>query len=540
LAQVRAQVQTLLAEAGVAPTARLEVDALSGLGMEALREHLLKLAQAGALPRDASQGFRLSVDRVFSLDGVGTVCTGSVQTGEVAVGDEVLLVPAAGAQPPKRARVRSLHAQNQAAAKAMAGQRCAMGLAVVNHHEIHSGQSWVAPELAFSSSRWDLLLRLWPAQTKGLRTGTVVHVHAGAATCMASVAVLGRAAEPIDVLQPGEQAWVQLVLHQSMVGFAGDRVVLRDASASRTVAGGVLIDPMAPPRYRRSPARLSALAALGQPDPAARLQALLSVSPQGLNVSAWLQAQGLGLRARQALVEGWGSVLHTGRSDAPPDADDALWAMSGIHALACRDKALRALAEHHRQYPDEMGPDLARLRRATAPRLAASLWAALVGQWRGQGLVEQRGAWVHLPEHGVALSAVDQRVAQKVAAPMQTAGFDGAWVRDLARDAQESETLMRTALSRLAQRGEVFQVVRDLFYSHASMKKLATLLRKAAGRGDPVGEVKAAQFRDLTGLGRKRAIQLLEYFDRVGLLRRVGECHRLRAESTLFMDGEGA
>jgi len=544
VAQVRLQVQALLAEAGVAPTACLEVDALSGTGLEALRAHLLGLPRCGDSAHDAAQGFRLSVDRVFSLDGTGTVCTGTVQAGVVALGDELALMPPPAGQSSRRARVRSLHAQNQAVPQARIGQRCALALAGVDQHEVRRGQSWVAPELAFSSARWDARLRLWPAEAKGLRSGTAVHVHVGAASCMASVAVLGREAEPLDVLAPGEQAWVQLVLHQAMAGFAGDAVVLRDASASRTLAGGVLLDPMAPPRYRRSAARLGALAALDLPDAPARLQALLAASPLGLNLSAWMQAQGLGLYARPALADGLGGLLRTGHCDAMPDADDALWAIADMHAQACRELALQRLAEHHRQYPDETGPDLARLRRATAPRLAAPLWQALVALWREQGWLQAQGAWVRLPAHGVQLSKVDQRVAQKIAVPLQAAGFEGAWVRDLARDAREPETLMRTALARLAQQGEVFQVVRDLFYSQATMAALAKRVREVAltgeAAGDATGEVKAAQFRDATGLGRKRAIQVLEYFDRAGLLRRVGERHQLRAESRLFVDGEGA
>ncbi|HEX2010801.1 MAG TPA: SelB C-terminal domain-containing protein, partial [Roseateles sp.] len=130
--------------------------------------------------------------------------------------------------------------------------------------------------------------------------------------------------------------------------------------------------------------------------------------------------------------------------------------------------------------------------------------------------------------------ASEQRIAQKVAPLLQLAGSEGAWARDLARDSAEGEALMRTTLARLAQQGEVHQVVKDLYYDLAQMRTLAGIARRLARQGE--GQVQAADFRDATGLGRKRAIQLLEYFDRVGLLRRVGDVHRLRGESALFLD----
>ena len=140
---------------------------------------------------------------------------------------------------------------------------------------------------------------------------------------------------------------------------------------------------------------------------------------------------------------------------------------------------------------------------------------------------------MRLPAHATNLSATEERLAQKVAPALAASGFEGNWVRDLARDVCESEALMRTSLSRLAGRGELHQVVADLFFAPATIGRLAAIARSIA---DEQGMVTAARFRDATGLGRKRSIQLLEYFDRIGLLRRVGDGHRLRADTLLFTE----
>ncbi len=141
---------------------------------------------------------------------------------------------------------------------------------------------------------------------------------------------------------------------------------------------------------------------------------------------------------------------------------------------------------------------------------------------------------MHLPAHGVQLSATEQRIAQKAAPRLAAAGAEGAWARDLAKDCGEPEPLMRATLARLAQQGDLHQVVKDLYVDTATMSALAATVRRLAAEQ---GHVAAAAFRDATGLGRKRAIQLLEHFDRVGLLRRVGDEHRLRPDSALFAEG---
>ncbi|UDF34796.1 UNVERIFIED_ORG: selenocysteine-specific translation elongation factor [Shinella sp. XGS7] len=517
LAALRGEIAALLAGSGLAGAPVFEVSAPTGQGLAALREHLLAAARAHAAARQGAaergQAFRLAIDRAFSLDGVGTVVTGTVHAGHTRLGEELALAPDSRA---RRARVRSLHAQNQAVEAAQAGQRCAVNLAGLAKDEIERGQWLCEPAVALATERLDARLRLWPGEAKALRSGTPVHVHLGARAVLGSVALLEG-----DQLQPGAEALVQLVLREPVGAWRGDRVVLRDASASRTLAGGVVLDPFAPTRYRRTPERLAELAALQAPEPAQRLQTLLQAAPLGLDLARFARAEGL---RREALPE----IVAALRVEE----GEAAWALSEAGAAQITDKLLAALRDFHARQPDELGPEAARLRRLTSPRLPEPLWRGLLARLREQGVLALRGAFVHLPEHGVRLSAAEQRIAQKVAPQLAQAGFEGAWARDLARDSAEPEALMRTTLARLAQQGEVHQVVKDLYYDLGHMRRLAATAREIAAHSE--GQVLAAAFRDATGLGRKRAIQILEYFDRVGLLRRVGDVHKLRSESTLF------
>ena len=508
---VREQTRALLAGTTLESAPVLAVSAHTGAGIDDLRALLFVAAgaeQASAEAGSDSKALRLAIDRAFTLQGTGTVVTGTIHAGSVGVGDELAIVPGT-----LRARVRSLHAQNQAVARAHAGQRCAVALSGLARDEVTRGQWLTAPAVALASERLDLRLTLWPGEAQALRSGTRVQAHLGAAHVNATVALLDS-----DALAPGATALAQLLLQAPVGAWHGERVLLRDAAASRTLAGGRVLDPLAPARYRRTPQRLAELSALGLPSAAERLTALLAVAPHGVDLKRFAAAQGLAHPPDHALP-------------APALVQDGL-ALGADQAHTLAAAALAALQRFHDQQPDELGPDSARLRRLSAPRLPAPLWQGLLARLATEGQLVLHGAVVHLPSHGAQLSATEARIAQKVAPALVQAGFQGAWARDLARDAAEPEPLVRTTLARLARRGELHQIVKDLYYPPDTLQRLAALARQVGAAHQ--GIVRAADFRDATDLGRKRAIQILEYFDRIGFTRRIGDEHRLRTDCALF------
>lgn len=458
------------------------------------------------------QAFRLAIDRSFTLGGTGTVVTGTVHHGSVRVGDTLMLVPSM--QP---ARVRSLHAQNQPVQQAHAGQRCAIALAGVDKDAIHRGDWVVDSAVALTTDRFDATLTLWKDEARPLRSGARVQVHLGAVSVAGTVALLDA-----EQLPPGGTATVQIITRTPIGAWHGDRVVLRDASATRTIAGGQVLDPRAPVRYRRTPQRLACLEAMQHEHIADRLSGILEINPNGVDISDFARMQGVighpAIPAR-ALEKQDG---HAHWVLAPSMTQQALAHIAGV------------LATYHEQSPDELGPVNSRLRRLAYPRMPDALWLAVLDHAQQQGVLVQQGAYVHLPEHGVRLSATEERIAQKALPHLQQAGAEGAWARDLAKLTAEPEPLLRATLARLARRGELHQVVKDLYYAGDIMRDLAHTVRRLAAAQQ--GQLQAADFRDATGLGRKRAIQILEYFDRIGLLRRVGDVHKLRVDCPLFRE----
>ncbi|HMM51096.1 MAG TPA: selenocysteine-specific translation elongation factor [Burkholderiaceae bacterium] len=511
--QVCAQVRALLRATPLQDVPILPVSAHTGEGIDALRA-LLYAAAAEPVALAANRAFRLAIDRVFVLGGTGVVAAGTIHAGSVRPGDELAIAPS---ERGLRVRVRGLHVHDRRTDEARAGQRCALALAGVERGDIGHGLWLVDPAVALSTHRIDLRLALWRDEEKALRSGTRVHVHAGACDTVGSVVLLDG-----DALEVGASARAQLVLQEPIAIWHGDRVVLRDASASRTIAGGSVLDPFAPARYRRTVQRLAVLDACERDGAAQRLAALLSVSSHGVDLAAWARAEGIPASALPEPAQKWLRAREAGHD----------WVLGEAQASEIGEAALAALHEHHRREPDEIGPDAARLRRTCAPRLPAPLWSALLGRLADEARVQLRGPFVHLPEHAVRLSESESRIAKKIAPLLEAAGFNGSWVRDLSRETRESEALMRTTLARMARRGDLHQVVKDLYFDVQTMQRLAAIARTEAERGD--GGVTAARFRDATGLGRKRAIQILEHFDRIGFLRRIGDLHRLRTDTALF------
>lgn len=502
LEEARSEIRAWLADSRLAGAPLFAVSSLTGEGIPALRDHLVQRALS-ATARRTQGGFRLAVDRVFTLAGTGTVVTGTAHSGQVAVGDRLVVSPQG-----LPVRVRSLHAQNQPAETAWGGQRVALNLAGVNKDQIRRGDWVVAPAAHHPVRRFDAVLRVLASAPRPLAPWTLTHLHLGSQDVLARVLPLDR-----ETLEPGAQGLVQIVPEQPVVGVHGDRFVLRDAAASATLAGGFILDNDPPARRRRTAERLAWLAAEGSPD---ALSALLAVSPLGLDLTRFARNRNLRPEELDALVAATGLRRVQG-----PDVD---WLAGPTQWQALIERILTRLAAHHAQEPDALGPDRERLRRMSLPTLPHGLFRAVLDDLLASGRVMLTGAALHLPEHRVQLAPAEEALWERLRPLLAEAPFMPPRVRDIARAQLLDENRVRLLFKRVARTGQVCQVAHDHFFLAEAVTTLAAIVTEMA-RDEGVT---AAAFRDRIGTGRKLAIQILEYFDRSGLTRRVGDRHRLR------------
>lgn len=477
-------------------------------GVAALKAHLHAAAAEWRMKRDDGL-FRLAVDRVFTLTGQGTIVTGTVVSGRVTVGDTMLLAPKN--QP---VRVRSIHAQNRPAGSGRAGERCALNLAGIEKSAIDRGDWIVDPRLSQASERIDVMLTLLADAPLTLEHWAPLHVHLGTQHQVAHVALLDG-----ETLGAGQSARVQLVFERPVCALPGDRFVVRNAQTDRTVGGGHVLDPFAPSRKRRSAERLAWLDAIRTMLDSGELDSLLAKAPFGLSRS--LLERLTGMPAAMLALPSDTRVVELVGHDALLIAD-ASW-------RALNARLTTTLKQYHERSPDELGPDGSRLRRMAAPLVDDALWRALIDEAAARGEIVKRGPWLHLPDHAVTLDEADRALAATLLRALKEGRFDPPWVRDLANAHGVSEDRVRQLLRKLARQGELFQVVRDLFYHHEVIRELASIASSEAQKN--AGTVAAAPFRDVTGLGRKRAIQLLEFFDRVGYTRFHRGLHLMRTDT---------
>ena len=507
IAEVESDVRALLAPTALheAPIFALDATADGDAGVAALRAHLHATAARHA--RRSEDGlFRLAVDRVFTLPGHGTIAAGTVHAGRVRVGDMLSRMPAG-----EPVRVRSLHAQQRAAASAGAGQRCALNLAGVAADGIARGDWLADPRALRPSLRLDVRLRLLAEAPALSRQRIPLHVHIGTAHRLAEAVLLDA-----ERLPPGRAGHVQLVFDTPICAAAGDRLIVRDARAATTIGGGRVLDPDGPERRRRSPQRLAWQAAIERLLDGEGIAPLLAEAPHGIALADLERLCGCDV-TRIALPD---TAVRVETAAGPVIVESSHW-------NALQQRTVVTLAQVHEAMPDEPGLGPAALRRRVAPMLAEATWRSLIDALVAAGAIEHAGAWLRLPGHRIALSDEEAGLLGRLQPLIAEGRFDPPWVRDLATRTGSDEAAVRLALRKSAARGDLHQIVRDLFYVPERVDELAAIARAIAERD---GRVDAARYRDAIGLGRKRTVQILEFFDRVGYTRRVRDTHVLRGD----------
>lgn len=492
-----AEVETLLASTSLKGAEIIPVSALTGQGIDELKAKLLALGESGK----GVTGFaRLAIDRCFVLSGAGVVVTGTIHAGEIKVDDRLVLTPSG-----LEARVRSLHAQNRPAEIGRAGERCALNLAgpKLSKEAIRRGDWVVSPELHVPTDRIDVRLKLLASEEQPLKHWSPVHVHLGSAHAMGRVALLEG-----DKMAPGESGLAQLVLEEKLGALAGDRVILRDPSATRTLAGATVIDPFGPPRNRRAERRRAELAAMGDAD-AEVLPKLLRLESGFVEMARFGQSRNL----RPAEVEG---LLRAAGGES----------LEGFGFLAETLAAARldivdTLKAFHEAKPDAPGLQPERLRVTLKKRWPIPVFRILLDREVRAKKVTVDGPFLRIPGHSLTLGPKDEALWNKVAAELRRERFKPPRVRDFAQAYSVPEPDMRRLLQRLARIGRVVEVAPDQYFLRPVVAEMIGIAH-AFGR-----DFTAAEFRDKLDNGRKVAILILEFFDRHGVTVRRGDLRRV-------------
>jgi selenocysteine-specific elongation factor len=501
-AEIRRQLQgSPFAEAPIVTTSFRDSDGIDAL-RNALRNEIMQLPA----PRDFGKP-RLFVDRVFTIQGSGTVVTGSLSGGNLNRGESIRIQPEG-----LTARIRGLQSHNQVLETASPRRRLALNLADVAPGRIRRG-STIAGTLLRLSRVIDVLLersRRLPSSARAIRNGAMLSLHFGSRRIAARVQLLDRG----DLL-PNESVIARLRLTDSLGCLIGDRFILRDGSERQTIAGGIVLDPTPGPMKFRSPRQRTLLERR-------------AASPDDLLVllRSELERDQFGRRADLLTNAPFSekeiaSALEQLRASGEMFVDDKIAADARWWKSRCLS-ASELIEAEHLGHPERTGLDLSRLREAldfTSPDLFAALLATL-----GKNGYQQQGSTLRRATFRPSLPSSLVAAADLIRSMMRTRPIDPPSRKELAADSDAIQ-----AIRFLCETGELVVVSQDLILSGEAIAKMRKAIELQLSR---TGSATVSELRQATGTTRRIIVPLLEYFDRVGLTKRSGDRRLLRRPLT--------
>lgn len=451
---------------------------------------------------------RLPIDRVFTMPGFGTVVTGTLVDGHLAVGDEVVVLPGE-----LRGRVRGLQTHKRKEDRALPGSRTAVNISGIDLQEVQRGQVVAHPNTFSETRRMDVEFRLLSGVSQALEHNTEVKLFIGAAEMIARVRLIGA-----DKLQPGETGWLQLEMVQPVVAARGDRYILRRPSPGETLGGGVVLDSHPKRRYKRFSATvLERLKALSKGSPEEVLQqALITLGAapfEQVKKAANLDAAAAEQAVENTLASGQMIVLEGNPEHLQPKS----WVAARPHWEQGKTDYLAILSDFHQKNPLRLGMPTEEIKSRI--KLAPRLIAAIVEHLSTQGEVVVDGALVRLPDHQVEFTPQQQASVDALLARFAGAPFSPPTIKDCIEHVGEN---LYQALVVL---GELVPVSAEVVFRHSDLQRAIADVRQLAQMH---GTFTLAQARDHWQTTRRYVQDLLEYLDRQGVTVRVGDGRKLR------------
>ncbi len=501
LAVVREDVRELLAGSALAAAPVLEFSAVTGAGQaELLAEMDRQLAALANRP--AGEPARLPVDRVFTVEGFGTVVTGTLWRGAVRTGDTLEVAPLG-----RSVRVRRVQVHGRTVDVALAGQRTALALHGIERDEIERGEWVVAPGSLRASTTLDVRFELLEDVPRAWPHLARVRFHLGASEIIGRLVLLER-----ETLEPGDSALAQLRLERPTVGARGDRFVIRSYSPSRTVGGGSVIEPVASKR-RRGGEALDQLATFETGTLEARLLQKLAPATKPLATAVLAQAAS----EPEAAVATALARLRDGGHVVEPQPGRWLDMERWVGARESIEGEVRQYAARH---PSRYGVLKGELKSGLKASLEATLFDAAFESLAREGRLDQRAERVRPADVPWEPPAETAAALERLEAELEATGFavpeSAAWTARLGVQASDVAALG-------AFLGRLVRVNQEFTYT---ARQLDELHRKLAEHFAHAASLNVAAFRELAGVSRKWAVPLLEHSDRVGWTARVGDERR--------------
>ncbi|MGA2732108.1 MAG: selenocysteine-specific translation elongation factor [Syntrophobacteraceae bacterium] len=487
------------------------VSAVTGQGLEELKKSLARLF-AEVEPKSSEGPFRLSIDRVFTMRGFGTVITGTSISGRLQIGDPVVIYPNG-----LKSKVRGIQVHGNDVQEVLPGQRTAVNLQGMERALIERGDVLASAGALSASHMIDIQLELLESAPRPLKHRAKIRFHTGTAEHLATIILLDR-----QELKPGERTFAQIRLDQPTAVLRGDRFVLRSYSPVLTIGGGAVLHPL--PRKHKGSAKREAAKALeklfNSPDP--------DIILWHLQDAGWAGLGEVELRIRtnvpQKFLEKTLQQFTSARKVVLYDKDNRRL----IHPDALEEmksSVTAILADYHSRFPLKAGMSKEEIPALLSKPIEAKLYNFVLRQLAEAGQVAQEMEWVRLTTHKVALSKDEDTIRQKIEKAFGESGLQPPFFKEVASGLPGTSKQHQEVLEWMLAKGILLKTKEEIYFHAAALaelqNRLVTWLREH-------GEITTTQFKEMTGASRKYTIPLLEYFDAQKVTIRVGEVRKLR------------
>ena len=485
----------------------MAVSAYTGQGIAELRQHLHKLVKDAA-EKNLRTPFRLPVDRVFSVDGFGTVVTGTLIEGSVRKDEIAELVPSG-----LRAKVRSIQVHGKDTDTACAGQRVAMNLAGLKKTDVQRGDTVARPDTVKTSRMLDVRLQNLKNSQRTILTQSQVHFYHGASVMLAKVVLLDR-----ESLLPGDSCYAQLRLTEPLASKRGDRFVIRFYSPLETIGGGVILDE-APLRHKAGDSAV--LEALAIRESGSGNQKLVQVIagfgyalPNKQKLCGELNLEEGELQEQLEELVALGKVLEL--------LPDRYLAASVLDQAwdGCR----KLLEAYHAANPLHAGMKLAELRQKLLPGTELTVADGVLAELAAEGRIKRVADRYAMAEFTVHFTKRQNAIRDKLLqtyrkADLEVPGVDEVYPMFLPKEKEDCKQVLESLISS----GQLVMLTPQLYYHHQTFDRVLEQTRAFFAEKE---ELTLAEFRDMLGTSRKYALAVLEYYDRNKMTKKEGDIRR--------------
>ena len=481
----------------------LAVSSYTGEGIEELKQAIFDLIESSAQIKNPDTPFRIPVDRVFSIEGFGTVITGTLIEGQMNVGDAVTIYPK-GLQ----TKIRNLQVHSKDVQTAYAGQRVAVNLAGLKKTDLEKGDVVAQVDSMHNTMMLDIKLSILKDCERDIFNGSRLHLYHGAKDILCKCVLLDR-----EVVSSGDEVYAQLRLEEELSAKTGDRFILRFYSPVETIGGGVVLDSNPMKHKRNDPAVLEALKVKDTGSDKEKIEEALKEYSSRYETIPYLKTH------TNIDSEVFDSVINVLLEEKVvyPISKDVVIHKSFLKAM--EQRAEKMLAKYHEENPLRAGMKRDEFRGKLFPEKEISLADKVTEYMIADGVLSAPQGCIALASFGIKFSADQEKLMGKLEKVFLDGGYATPSLDDVSKEFAK-EKAFKQVLESLITDGRLIKLTDQIIY-HVDVYNKAYELATAYVAEH--GQISLGETRDLLGSSRKYTLALLEYWDRKNITKKVGE-----------------